>query len=230
MPSYLDLTVTIIVLVSGLLALLRGFTREVLAVLSWVAAAAAAYYLHPLVVPYVKPYVPKDNLAVYAGAAVVFFATLIVVSLVTVKLSDLILDSKIGALDRTLGFLFGAARGLLLAVVAFLFYDWLVPEASQPDWVKTARTKPVLQASGDRLREFLPDDIDGIVAKLKTKKGGGGSEEPPAEQDNDAGKPSDSGEATADKRTELTNPYAGATYGANDQQKLDALAAGRKLR
>ncbi|ATQ67100.1 MULTISPECIES: CvpA family protein [Methylosinus] len=229
MPSYLDLTVTIIVLVSGLLALLRGFTREVLAVLSWVAAAAAAYYLHPLVVPYVKPYVPKDNLAVYAGAAVVFFATLIVVSLVTVKLSDLILDSKIGALDRTLGFLFGAARGLLLAVVAFLFYDWLVPEASQPDWVKTARTKPVLQASGDRLREFLPDDIDGIVAKLKTKKGGG-SEEPPAEQDNDAGRPSDSGEATADKRTELTNPHAGATYGANDQQKLDALAAGRKLR
>ena len=63
MPSYLDLAVTIVVLVSGLLALLRGFTREVLAVLSWVAAAAAAYYLHPLIVPYVKPYVPKDNIA-----------------------------------------------------------------------------------------------------------------------------------------------------------------------
>jgi membrane protein required for colicin V production len=229
MPSYLDLTVTIVVLVSGLLALLRGFTREVLAVVSWVAAAASAYYLHPLVVPYVKPYVPKENLAVYAAAAVVFFATLIVVSLLTVKLSDLILDSKIGALDRSLGFLFGAARGLLLAVVAFLFYDWLVPEASQPDWVKTARTKPVLQASGDRLRDFLPDDIDGLVAKLKTKKGGGASEEPPGEAD-EAPKASETGDASPDKRTELTNPSGGATYGASDQEKLDALAAGRKLR
>ncbi|MBY6242014.1 CvpA family protein [Methylosinus sp. Sm6] len=229
MPSYLDLTVTIIVLASGLLALLRGFTREVLAVLSWVAAAAAAYYLYPFVVPYVQPYVAKENLQGYAAGAIVFFATLIVVSLVTVKLSDLILDSKIGALDRTLGFLFGAARGLLLAVVAFLFYDWLVPEASQPDWVKTARTKPVLQASGDRLREFLPDDIDGLVAKLKTKKGGAG-EEPPAEPETDSARPSDAGEAAADKRTELTNPPGGATYGANEQQKLDALAAGRKLR
>jgi membrane protein required for colicin V production len=229
MPSYLDLTVTIVVLVSGLLALLRGFTREVLAVVSWVAAAASAYYLHPLVVPYVKPYVPKENLAVYAAAAVVFFATLIVVSLLTVKLSDLILDSKIGALDRSLGFLFGAARGLLLAVVAFLFYDWLVPEASQPDWVKTARTKPVLQASGDRLRDFLPDDIDGLVAKLKTKKGGGASEEPPGEPD-DAAKATETGDASPDKRTELTNPSGGATYGASDQEKLDALAAGRKLR
>jgi membrane protein required for colicin V production len=229
MPSYLDLTVTIVVLVSGLLALLRGFTREVLAVVSWVAAAASAYYLHPLVVPYVKPYVPKENLAVYAAAAVVFFATLIVVSLLTVKLSDVILDSKIGALDRSLGFLFGAARGLLLAVVAFLFYDWLVPEASQPDWVKTARTKPVLQASGDRLRDFLPDDIDGLVAKLKTKKGGGASEEPPGEAD-EAPKASETGDASPDKRTELTNPSGGATYGASDQEKLDALAAGRKLR
>jgi membrane protein required for colicin V production len=185
MPSYLDLAVTIVVLVSGLLALLRGFTREVLAVLSWVAAAAAAYYLHPLVVPYVKPYVPKDNIALFAAVAIVFFVTLVAVSLFTVKLSDLILDSKIGALDRTLGFLFGAARGLLLAVVAFVFYSWLVPEGSQPDWIKAARTKPVLEASGERLREFLPDDIDSLVAKIKTKKGAPSAEEPPAEPDAD---------------------------------------------
>ena len=34
--------------------------------------------------------------------------TLIVVSIITVKISDLILDSRIGAIDRTLGFVFGA--------------------------------------------------------------------------------------------------------------------------
>ncbi|PWB81723.1 MAG: colicin V synthesis protein [Methylocystaceae bacterium] len=231
MPSYLDLAVIVVVLVSGLLALLRGFTREVLAVLSWVAAAAAAYYLHPLVVPYVKPYIPKDNIALFAAVAIVFFATLVVVSLFTVKLSDVILDSKIGALDRTLGFLFGAARGLLLAVVAFVFYGWLVPEGSQPEWVKTARTKPVLQVSGDRLREFLPDDIDSIVAKIKTKKPGAG-EEPPAESDSEGSKlaPTDQGEVAPDKRSELSKPQSAAAYGEKDQQKLDALLAGRAAR
>ncbi|MBU3889040.1 CvpA family protein [Methylosinus sporium] len=228
MPSYLDLAVTIVVLVSGLLALLRGFTREVLAILSWVAAAAAAYYLHPLVVPYVKPYVPKDNIALLAAAAIVFFATLVVVSLFTVKLSDVILDSKIGALDRTLGFLFGAARGLLLAVVAFVFYAWLVPDASQPEWIKNARTKPVLQASGDKLREYLPDDIEGLVAKIKTKKAGVGADEPPAESDSDAGK--GDAEPAPEKRGDLTNRSSVATYGANEQQKLDALVSGHKAR
>lgn len=227
MPSYLDLAVIIVVLVSGLLALLRGFTREVLAVLSWVAAAAAAYYLHPLALPYLKPYIPKDSIALAAAVGVVFFATLIVVSLFTVKLSDVILDSRIGALDRTLGFLFGAARGLLLAVVAFVFYGWLVPEATQPEWVKSARTKPVLQASGDKLREFLPDDIDSLVAKVKAKKPGS-SEEPPIESEEAKPAPSEHGEVAPEKRTELPSPSS--TYSANDQHKLDSLLAGRGAR
>ena len=100
---------------------------------------------------------------------------------VTVKLSDVILNSKIGALDRTLGFVFGAFRGLLLAVVAFVFYNWLVPEGNQPEWIKTARAKPFLTAGGDKLREYLPDDIDTIVAKIKSKKGAPANEELPVE-------------------------------------------------
>ncbi len=126
MPSYLDLAVLAIVLVSALLSMLRGFSREVLAIASWAAAAAAAYWFYPLVVPYLAPYIHKEIFAQAAAAAIVFFATLIVVSLFTVRLSDAILDSKIGALDRTLGFVFGVVRGFLLAVVAFAIFNWLV--------------------------------------------------------------------------------------------------------
>ena len=119
MPSYLDLAVLAIVLLSAILSMLRGFSREVLAIASWAAAAAAAYYFYPVVTPYLTPYIHKEVIAQAAAAAIVFFATLIVVSLFTVRVSDAILDSKIGALDRTLGFVFGVARGFLLAVVAF---------------------------------------------------------------------------------------------------------------
>ena len=121
MPSYLDLGLIVIILISALLAMLRGFTREVLAIASWGAAAIAAVYFYPLVLPYVKPYIQKDVVAMAASAAAVFFVTLILVSIITIKLSDAILDSKVGALDRSLGFLFGAARGLLLCVIAFVF-------------------------------------------------------------------------------------------------------------
>ena len=51
MPSYLDLSVIGVVLISAVLSMIRGFTREVLAIVSWIAAIAAAYYLHPFVSP-----------------------------------------------------------------------------------------------------------------------------------------------------------------------------------
>lgn len=170
MPSYLDLGLIAVILISAFLAMLRGFTREVLAIASWGAAALAAIYLHPIVLPYVKPYIAKDVIALAVAAAAVFFVVLIVVSLVTVKLSDVILNSKVGALDRSLGFLFGAVRGLLLCVIAFVFFNWLVPLQTQPEWVKSARMKPLLQATGDQLMAVLPEDPEGLLNKLKKPK------------------------------------------------------------
>jgi membrane protein required for colicin V production len=158
MPSYLDLAVLGIVLVSALLSMMRGFTREVLAIASWALAAAAAYYFYPILMPYLTPYIHKEVIAQAAAAAIVFFLTLIIVSLFTVRLSDVILDSKIGALDRSLGFVFGLARGFLLAVVAFAIFNWLVSEKQQPEWVKNARTRPVLTETADRLVALLPTD------------------------------------------------------------------------
>ncbi len=170
MPSYLDLALLGIVLISAILSMVRGFTREVLAIASWGAAALAAYFLHPYVMPYLEPYIQKDQIRQIAAVAVVFFATLIVVSIVTVKLSDAILDSKVGALDRTLGFVFGAARGFLLGVVAFLFFNWLVPKG-QPEWVANARMRPLLQMVGDDMIALLPPDAESAILKRFKKPG-----------------------------------------------------------
>jgi membrane protein required for colicin V production len=178
MPSYLDLGLIAVILISAFLAMLRGFTREVLAIISWGAAALAAIYLHPYVLPYVKPYIAKDVFALAASAVAVFFVTLIAVTLVTIKLSNIILDSKIGALDRSLGFAFGAARGLILCVIAYVFFNWLVPVQTQPEWVKSARMRPLLQVTGDQLMAVLPEDPEGLLNKLKKGKSPGLTEEP----------------------------------------------------
>jgi membrane protein required for colicin V production len=77
----------------------------------------------------------------------------------------MILDSRIGALDRTLGFLFGLARGLLIVVVAFLFFSWLVPDKQRPDWVTGAKSRVVLQGTGDWLMALLPDDPENTILK-----------------------------------------------------------------
>ncbi len=200
MPSYLDIGLIGVILISALLAMLRGFTREVLAIVSWGAAAIAAFYLHPLVLPFLKPYISKDSIALAVAIGSVFFLTLVIVSLITVRLSDAILDSRVGALDRSFGFLFGAARGLLLCGVAFLFFNWLVPEKTQPEWVKAARMRPLLTATGDEIMAVLPDDPDSILSKLK-KPRGTVTDEPAAETDNDRSTPVPPSRPAPGKRT-----------------------------
>ena len=226
MPSYLDLAVLGIVLVSALLSMMRGFTREVLAIASWAAAAAAAYYFYPMVMPYLTHYITKEVIAQAAAAAIVFFVTLIVVSLFTVRLSDAILDSKIGALDRSLGFVFGVARGFLLAVVAFAIFNWLVSEKQQPEWVKNARTRPVLTETADRIVAILPTDaaqtINGWIESHATAATNSLSpadsavtSRPKTEDDQPIAIPSQ-----PQKKPDSTAGGSGSTM---DKQKLDAL-------
>lgn len=167
-----------LMLVSGVLAMIRGFSRELLSIGSWIAAAVAAFFFYPKLAPIVAPYTAQvtssKTVADIAAAGIIFGITLLVVSLITMRVADFIVDSRVGALDRTLGFVFGAVRGALLLVVALLFYNWLVPD-NQPAWVANAKSKPVLESIGESIVSLLPDDPEkSIIDKLKP---GGDSEE-----------------------------------------------------
>jgi membrane protein required for colicin V production len=169
--TILDLVLLGVMLISGLLALVRGFMREILSIAAWGAAAVVTLYAYAKLLPTAKTYFNNDTVATIAVIAGVFIGTLIVVSIITVRISDMILDSRIGALDRTLGFLFGLARGLLIVVVAFLFFNWLVPEKQRPDWVNQAKSRVVLESTGNWLMSLLPDDPENTILKRFKKKG-----------------------------------------------------------
>ena len=161
----LDILLLVVMLVSALLAMVRGFMREIFSIISWAAAAVVTLYFYKRLVPVAKQYIYNDLIATGAVVGILFLGTLLVVSIITIKISDAILDSRVGALDRTLGFLFGLARGLIIVVVAFLFFVWLVPSKTQPSWVANAKSKVVLQSTGDWLMSMLPDDPESTILK-----------------------------------------------------------------
>lgn len=170
---YLDILLIAVMLISGFLAMVRGFMREVLSIAAWGCAAVATVLAYSRLLPYAKQYFNNDYVAAGVTIGGVFLLTLIIISALTVRLSDKVLDSRIGALDRALGFVFGLARGLLIVVVAFIFFDWLVPAKSQPEMVQDARSRVVLKSTGDWLMSLLPDDPENTILKrLKKKKPG----------------------------------------------------------
>jgi membrane protein required for colicin V production len=202
--TILDVVVVAVVLISAVLAMIRGFVREVLSVASWVAAAAAAYLFYKPLLPLVRPYFESGTVATIVAAAAIFFVALIVASYVTMKISDFVIDSRVGALDRAFGFLFGAARGVLLMVIALLFFNWLVQ--SPPTWVADARTKPILDDLGNQLVAALPEDVEAsIVKRFRGSDDGATGGAPPSDLGGDPDDPN---------------------YDPNEQQGLDQLIQG----
>ncbi|MDJ0930849.1 CvpA family protein [Breoghania sp.] len=183
--TILDGILIIIMLISAVLAMIRGFVREVLSIVSWLAAAVAAYMLYGSLLPLAKKYISNDQIALAATVAVIFLVMLVIVSYITMRISDFVLDSRIGALDRSLGFVFGAARGLLLVVVAMMFFNWFVQEPKQPSWIANAKSKSLLNSIGVRLIAALPEDPELEIMNLFRKRG--------ATNDDDAATPSGDG-------------------------------------
>jgi membrane protein required for colicin V production len=167
--TLLDIILILVMLLSGLLAMVRGFMREVLSIAAWVLAAGATLYSYGKLLPYAKQYFNSDIIAAIAVVGGVFLLTLLIVSVFTIKISDMVLDSRVGALDRSLGFLFGLARGLIIVVIAFQFFIWLVPDRSQPQWVKSAKSRVVLASTGQWLMSMLPDDPESTILKRLKK-------------------------------------------------------------
>ena len=207
--TWLDILLLSVMLISGILAMIRGFMREVLSIAAWATAAIATLYAFPRLLPQAKAYFnSNDTIAAIAVIAGVFIGTLVIATIITSKISDMVLDSRIGALDRTLGFLFGLGRGLVIVVVAFVFFAWLVPAGKQPEGVRNAKSRVVLENTGEWLQALLPQDMDNYLSQLLKKRKDDDQPDSPPGQRSDAGPPEITGsvsQSTSYQRSDRTD-------------------------
>ncbi len=182
----LDGVLVVIMLISAILAMIRGFSREVLSIVSWVAAAVAAATFYKILSPTIVSSIPsladKNPLIADAIAAVaIFLLVLVIVSYLTMRIADFIIDSRIGVLDRTLGFIFGAARGALLVIITLMGFLWLANE-NEPEWVAQAKSKPMLVSIGTNIQDALPENLEEMIKRFFED---GSEEKKEGEQDTD---------------------------------------------
>lgn len=154
-----DLIVIIVLIVSGIFAFVRGFVHEVLAIGSWVAAAFVTLYSFPHARPLVEQYIPTEFFASLVTGVVIFLVSLVLFSVVTRLLSNRVQQSSLGALDRSLGLLFGFARGAVIVVLAWMLLSFLMPEEERFDWVMEARSRPLVERGADLLLALVPEDL-----------------------------------------------------------------------
>lgn len=219
----LDIGVIGVIGLSAIFAFARGVVREALSIVAWVGAGAATLYGFGWAYGLIEPQVHNVLLSQLIAGFGLFLVTLIVLTILTGLLARLVHASGVSSIDRTLGFVFGLARGAFLVSLAFLMLDVSVPPKDRPAWLRDAKSAPYLNEGANLLRGLLPESL-----KIKASEVAGaaqhraGSKESAAAQARDAMRalekptpPPASGPAAGDR--------AAKGYSAGEKKQLDQL-------
>lgn len=154
----IDVCFVAILVISGILAYIRGFVREVLSVAAWVGAAFVTLYGYPHLQPIARAHIDNRMVADFATGALLFVGSLIIFSVVASVLSRSVRESAASGFDRSLGFAFGVLRGIVLISLLYLSAAWFWDRDKLPSAVLEARTYPLIDGSAQILLALVPDD------------------------------------------------------------------------
>jgi len=153
-----DIFIAAVIVVSLLIGWRRGFLREVLSLVSWaVALVAAVRFAEPLGAQFAGV-ITQQLLQVIAAFTVIFVVVLFAFSYLSHRLCLWLAVSGITGVDRTLGILFGVARGALI-VTALLLVAWFM-NFGDP-WFAESKFIPYFTPLANALLYFLPAGIAG---------------------------------------------------------------------
>lgn len=119
--NLLDISILLVVALSCIFGLWRGFVREVLSLLAWIAAIVVARLYSPHLAPLFSSITDNDTARYVLAFAVLCFITLLLGALINHFMTRLISLAGLQVTDRLLGALFGVARGVLIVAVAVYF-------------------------------------------------------------------------------------------------------------
>ena len=157
-PTIVNVAVFGIITLSAILAYARGLTREAVTLAVWIGAALLALRFYPVAVPYVEELANLDEFTRWAAVGAAFVVALIVLTLLGSLLSGIIANSPLRSIDKGLGFLFGAARGLLLLAVGWLGYQELMSDERTTATVEAAQGGRLVRDASLWLERQLPEE------------------------------------------------------------------------
>ncbi len=154
--TWVDLVVFGFVAISGLLAFARGLVREILGVGAWAGAIAAAIIALPTTRGFVRKWLSTPDWVDPVSFIVVFVISLIVLMLIAGVIGRVVRRSALGGVDRTLGLVFGLARGAVVVVIAYILGQMIFPIERWPNAILEARTLTPTYEAARWMREQLP--------------------------------------------------------------------------
>ncbi|MCI5634896.1 MAG: CvpA family protein [Alphaproteobacteria bacterium] len=216
----LDVVFLVIVGVSALVAIARGVTKELLSITGWILAAVSVYYLLPVVDPIMQKYIASEVLSSLVSGMVILIMFCIFWVLAADKISTQIRFSKLSALDRILGFIFGIFRGVIIVILLQIMISSLIPEESQKGvFAKSKYFKLAGDAAGP-IKSLIPEKW---FEDLKAKGESFGLGDSKATEKSEESKTDDEAKDTEEKATDNTAGISGEVLKKSGEELFNKL-------
>jgi len=155
--NWIDYTIIVVIALSVLISVMRGFVREVVSLVVWVAAILVSFIFYRYIAGQLVSIIQSDALRLVISFAGLFLATLILGMLINYLISQLVANTGLSGTDRVLGIIFGVARGVLV-VVLLMMLAGLTPFSEEQSW-KESVLLPHFQPLEHWVKDLLPDSI-----------------------------------------------------------------------
>jgi membrane protein required for colicin V production len=141
--TWLDWTILLVVGLSTVISLRRGFVKEALSLLAWVVAFLVSTAFSERLAALFVEYIANDTLRKVSAYVILFAATLMLGSLVNSLMAQVVRATGLTGADRVLGTVFGFARGLVVILVAIFLME-AVLEPEELEFMRESRLMPHL--------------------------------------------------------------------------------------
>ncbi|MBR1399036.1 MAG: CvpA family protein [Alphaproteobacteria bacterium] len=164
----LDVIFLILIGLSALVGIARGFTKELLSIVGWLVAAVCVYYLTPIINPIMKNYISSEMLSTLVSGMLILLVVCIFWVLAVDKIASSIRQSKLSPLDRIFGMFFGILRGVIVVVLIEMMIVSVIPEDSKKGVFAESK---IFQMAGDiatPVREMIPEEtLDSLHEQIE---------------------------------------------------------------
>ncbi len=170
-----DILVVAVILISVVIAFLRGLVREVLTILGIIGSIAASYIGGPLLLPYMNNWLgiteenisdklfdilPYSILSTALSYGIILLVFGIILSIISHFLAGFVKTLGLGALDRTLGVIFGFIRGVFVLGLLYLPFFYLVEDEQKDKWFGNSKTHLYLEITSSWIDKLIPETMD----------------------------------------------------------------------
>ena len=157
----IDILIAIAVAISVVVGIIRGFVKEAISIAALLVAIWAALYFGPSVGTVSDTWLSSVELQKWFGRVLVFAVILSIGGLLGWGISKLVRLSVLSGMDRFMGSLFGALRGILLVAVAIIGGQFA--GFDNDEWWLQSRLIPHLEAVADWIKVMAPEGVDLII-------------------------------------------------------------------